>query len=131
MAGKLFDLHFEVGIDPSTGQFYAKTILGSNGVIFEEQGASPGHAIAKTGASLEQAGMWNLIAQNPLMSTYPFGTTTNAKPKTLNAYDPTLPKKRPADIFSEAHPGCQAMCQSFDNFGDAKCKSICAHRTGL
>lgn len=134
---KLFDLHFEIGINPPPlGGFYALTILGSNGIKFEEMGASPADCLARISAAMEVSGMWQSIANDPRISAYPFGNTATGKSANIsnqsqNAYDPSAPKQRPADLTRVSHPDCQNMCQSFEHFGNSRCKSICAQRSGL
>ena len=136
---KVFDLHFEVGVNPPPlNGFYALTILGANGVKFEEMGSSPADCIAKVTAQMEASGIWAVVAKDPGVSMYPFNTgrasgknTAVQTSTTNNAYDPNIPKERPADLGQVPHPDCQARCQSFDHFGTSRCKSICAQRSGL
>ena len=130
--GKLFDIHLEIGIaNPGPG-FYAKTILGHNGIIFEAvHPNSVAAAVAKVAIDLEGAGMWTLIHNTPAIASYPFGSAPSAVTQPTSTYDPKAPKKRPSDLHGTTHPDCQMMCQSFDHFGTSKCKSICGQRTGL
>jgi hypothetical protein len=122
--GKAFDLHFEVGI-AGPGDFYAKTILNPpNGVIFSATGSTPAVALAKVALEMESNSMWGQIVKNPLISSFPF----NIAPKPRMSVNSKNTKKRPSDITGIPHPDCTTICQSFDLFGDTKCKSICAQR---
>jgi len=140
---KLFDIHFEIGLNPPpTSDFYAKVQLGNNGVIFEQDGSSPATAIAKIAIDMEQSGMWAIIAKNPGLSSPSVGGTPSTggpstggapstKSPTETKVDPNAPKKRPSDITQIPHPDCQVVCQAYDNFGVVKCKNICAQRSDL
>lgn len=134
VGNKIFDLHFEIGVNPPPlGGFYALTILGGNGVKFEAMGTTPAEALAKVALDMEASSMWAHIVQNPNASMYPFGSSGSAATPTggqnQNAYNG--PKQRPADLTTVSHPDCQAMCQSYEHFGNTRCKSICAQRNGL
>jgi len=131
MPQKYFDLHIEIG-DVQPGIYYAKTILGNNGIKFEHQGPTPAQAMFKIISDMENAGIWPLIANNPGMTPYPFlNGTSNAGPTTTAAT--TTPTKkgadpvreRPADLGSTPKGQCEAICISFDNFGVTKCNNIC------
>jgi hypothetical protein len=134
---KFFDLHFEIGGNPPPlGGFYALTILGANGVKFEEMGSTPAEAVARVVAQMEASGMWTILAKDPGVSVYPFQSPQASGRNTAvstsnNAYDPNAPKERPADLSTVPHPDCQSRCQAFDHFGTSRCKSICAQRSGL
>jgi len=140
IGNKVFDLHFEVGVNPNPmGGFYALTILGQGGVKFESQGTTPADALSKIVVDMEQSNMWQLIVGNPGINQFPFpANPRNGKPpaavpvsSTNSAYDPKAPKQRPSDLTQVTHPDCQTMCQSYEHFKAAKCKSICGFRDGL
>ena len=130
-----FDLHFEIGANPPPmGGFYALTILGNNGIKFEAQGASPAHAIAKIVADMESSGIWQIIVSNPGMTPYPFSAPAASSSKTANTA-PTVPssnkkqdppKQLPSALAGTKYPDCQAVCTSFEHFGEKKCSSMCA-----
>ena len=130
---KVFDVHFEIGTNgPPNSDFYAKVMLGKQGVIFQQDASTPAAAIAKIALDMENSGMWAIIAQNPSISSYPPGsmpTTKSPTPKTK--VDPDAPKKKPMELTQVAHPDCQLLCTSFDFFGKGKCKSMCGQRSGL
>jgi len=129
--GKLFDLHYEIGvINNAGGGFYAQTVLHSpTGVMFYAEGNTPAAALAKVALDMEATGTWGQIARDPSLSFYPFNG--GLVKVTQNAYNPNAPKQRPSDIHSVPHPDCQSICQAFDNFADTRCKSICGHRKGI
>jgi hypothetical protein len=135
MATKLFDLHIEMG-EVQPGVFYAKTILGNNGIMFEHQGPTPAIAAQAVLMDMETSGMWPLMAQNPIgMSQYPFPvpgqrnsgvaptTTTTTTPPAKKDADPV--RIRAVELGSTPKGACEALCISYDNFGAAKCASIC------
>lgn len=130
--GRLFDLHFEIGLNPG-GDFYARTVLGQNGIIMEQSGSTPARAIDKLAIDMEAGNFWALIIAHPGMSSYPFGSTapsTTTQPPAKKP-DPNVPRKKPMELTQVSHPDCQALCTSWDHFGKAKCKSMCGQRTGL
>jgi len=142
MSVKIFDVHFEIGTNgPPTGDFYAKCLLGGNGVLFEENGPTPAAAISKVVINMENTGMWSLIAQNPSLSVYPFTGSTPAQTGNSSrppvpaevikksAPDPNAPKRMPGDLSQVTHPDCTVLCTSFEHFGKAKCKSMCRQRS--
>ena len=135
---KLFDIHFEIGTNgPPAGDFYAKCLLGGNGVIFSANGPSPAAAIQRVALDMENTGMWALIVSNPTLSTYPLTTGNSSRPpvpaeiKKKSAADPNAPKRQPSDLTQVAHPDCTALCTSFEHFSDKKCKSMCGQRSGV
>jgi hypothetical protein len=139
---KAFDLHYEVGI-VGPGLFYARTVLGNGSVRpFQEQGHSPSEAMNRLSLALENAGLWPVLAGNPGITPYPFPSTgarpngpiggvANTKNTVQSKGNTMVTRKRPADLISIPHPDCESQCISFDNFGPSKCRSICAHRTGV
>jgi hypothetical protein len=127
--GKLFDVHFEIGT-LSSGDFYARTMLGAS-LIMEQPGTSPAIAIAKLAAEMETTNMWGILAQNPAMSSYPFGTAAAKPIPPAKKPDPNVVRKKPMELTQVAHPDCQMLCTSFDFFGKTKCRSMCGQRTGL
>lgn len=143
MSTKLFDLHFEVGMNgPPTGDFYAITVLGINNIFFSANGNSPAEAVNKVAIDMERSGMWPPIAKNPQLSGYPFHYNTSPPQQAGNAVpvakviqpkkkDPDAPKQLPSHLTSVDHPECTTMCTSFDHFGRKKCKSICGQRSGI
>ena len=125
---KYFDLHFEVG-QTDTGNFYAKTVLGIKGSLaFQEEGPTPAVAINKLAVALESGNLWSTIANNPSMCQYPFAGPQIPLAVTI---DPNAPKKRPSDLSGVAYPTCQTQCTSYEHFGAGKCRSMCAHRSGI
>lgn len=129
--GKLFDLHFEIGISPGGG-FYAKTVLGANALILESTGASPAAALDKIAKDMENNNFWPLIVANPSMASYPFGSAHSVKSQVATRKpDPNVVRKKPMELTQVAHPDCQVLCTSFDHFGKTKCKSMCGQRSGL
>jgi len=132
MAGKVFDLHFEIGTNgPPAGDFYAKTIIGA-GVIIEESGPTPAIALGELAITMENNNIWAILAVNPHYSTYPLGSATSAKPiPPAKKPDPNIVRKKPMELTQVIHPDCQVLCTSFDHFGKNKCKSMCGQRTGL
>jgi len=128
MAGKVFDLQFEIGTNgPPKGNFYAKVVIG-NGVLFESDSSSPAAAIAKVAIDMETAGMWTIMVANSALSAS--GSVGKPSPKRSKP-DPKAPKKKPMELTQVTHPDCQLLCTSFDHFGKTKCKSMCGQRTGL
>lgn len=134
MAGKVFDLHIEIGVNsPPTSDFYARIVLGQNAVIFEQDGSSPAAAVSKLVIDLESSGMWAVIAQNPSYS-HPAGSpapksTTPPGPK--KKIDANIPRKKPMDLTQVPHPDCTGMCTSFEFFGKNKCAGMCQQRHGV
>jgi hypothetical protein len=131
--GKLFDVHFEIGSNP-IGNYYARTVLGVNGLMFEQSGPTPKMAIERLAADMENNSFWALIIANPAMSSYPFSTTTppSVRPgPPAKKPDPNVVRELPSELTQVAHPDCQPLCTSFDHFGKTKCKSMCGQRTGL
>ena len=123
MPKKFFDLHIECGLD-DTGLAYAKTILGSNHVVFQEDGLTIAEAIQKLSVNLEANNVFSVLMDSPHMSTYPLGTD----PVVPNAIDPKAPKKMPSELGAVVHPDCKIQCSSFEHFGENKCKSMCRQR---
>ena len=129
--GKLFDLHFEIGLNPG-GDFYAKTVLGANGLLLEQSGPTPAMALAKLAQDMENNSFWALIVANPSMASYPFGTAPSINTQSpAKKPDPNIARKKPMELTQVAHPDCQMLCTSFDHFGKTKCKSMCGQRSGL
>ena len=129
--GKLFDLHCEIGLNTG-GDFYAKTVLGVNGLLMEHSGPTPATALDRLAKDLENNNFWALIVANPSMSSYPFGTAPSVNTQAAaKKPDPNIVRKKPMELTQVSHPDCQLLCTSFDHFGKTKCKSMCGQRTGL
>ena len=132
MAGRVFDLHIEIGVNsPPTSDFYARIVLGQNAVIFEQDGSSPAAAISKLVIDLESSGMWPVIAQNPAISNGPATTKSATPPTPKKKVDPNAPKRKPMDLTQVPHPDCTGMCTSFEFFGKNKCAGMCQQRRGI
>jgi hypothetical protein len=132
--GKVFDLHFEIGTNgPPSGNFYARTIIGTAGLIIEADGPTPAVALGKLAIDMENNNLWAVLAANPHYSSYPLGSnSTSAKPQVVTKKpDPNIVRKKPMELTQVTHPDCQMLCTSFDHFGKTKCKSMCGQRTGL
>jgi len=134
MAGKVFDLHIEIGINsPPVSDFYAKIVLGQNAVIFEQDGSTPASAISKLVMDLESSGMWPAIAKGA--GNYrPAGapTTKSATPPVPKAkVDPKISRKKPMELTQVSHPDCTSLCTSFEFFGKKKCAGMCQQRHGV
>jgi hypothetical protein len=133
---KVFDLHLEIGTNPKpVSGFYALTILGANGIKFEGIGSSPAEAIAKLSLDMEKSGMWGAIASNPGVTPFPFpaiGGPPAAVPVASTAKPPAVPdpntkKQQPSYLAGEPKGQCEALCLSYENFGQIRCSmSVCA-----
>ena len=137
IGNRLFDIHFEIGMNPSPmGGFYACIILGNGGVKFEGIGPTPGHALAKVAADMDNNQIWTIMVQSPGVNQYPFtggapaGNTINSTTVNNAQKKGTQPKLlRAVDIDISIPKGqCETQCQNFDHFGSAKCKSFCPTR---
>lgn len=133
--GKMFDIHIEVG-DVQTGVFYAKTILANGQAVIEKHGPNPSSPIMQVVAEMEQIGLWQILYNDPSISSYPFntggvpGSTSNSSPNVVvnNRKKKDPPKQLPSTLTGVDKPACQTLCTSFDHFGDSKCRSICASK---
>jgi hypothetical protein len=129
---KLFDLHFEIGMTDK-GQYYAKTVLGANKVMYRREDTFVPSCVGMTCVEMEAAGMLGLLAMNPQLSSYPFGTAPSVNTQSVNkkSIDPNASKQKPSDLTQVSHPECTALCTSFEFFGKDKCKNMCAQRKGI
>ena len=132
MPGKVFDLHFEIGTNgPPHSNFYARVMLGPNGVIFQHDASTPAAAISKIVIDMETSGMWAVLAKNPGISTFPAGAATPNLTVSTKKADPNAPKQLPSDLTQEVYPDCTGMCTSFEFFGKNKCAGMCQQRHGV
>ena len=122
---RFFDLHMEVG-QATTGKFYARLVLGKS-IEYREEGSTPAAAASKLVLELERQNMWNIMAKNPTMCTYPIPGAR--APLALGTTDPAAPKKRPSELSGVTKPGCQARCASYEHFLDTKCASMCPQKS--
>lgn len=130
---KVFDVHFEIGINPPPMRgYYALTVLGNGGVKFEAMGQTPAEALAKVAMDMEGSGMWQMIAGNTGANPFPF---VSSKPpaavpvptNTPNKKDPDIIKEQPSYLAGKPKGQCEALCLSYENFGATKCNtSVCA-----
>lgn len=133
---KLFDLHIEVGVHATTGEFYAKTVIGSAGVLFFKHSKYLADAACDVICEMDLAGVMGMLAQNPALSIFPFNGqsastgTSKSVPSSpaASTNNNTGPKKMPSELTQVTYPECRNECSSFDNFGDKKCKNMCQQR---
>ena len=134
MATKLFDLHIEVG-KMNTGEYYAKTILGNNGVQYTKIAQHMVDAICEMACEMDASAALQLLEANPALSLYPIGGsqttaagTSKHVPAPLGGKISTLPRVNWSDLTRVPKGQCEARCKVHDLFGGTKCASFCKHK---